>query len=564
MTSQEFWITFGIEPKKGFKMANINAIGYTSSIYAQNILDSVKSKIKDEKVEPTSDATTTAQPTVVDASAKLTDAVTSIKSNVASLTDDSTYIKRVATSSSADVSISVSDGAKVQESIINVSELAQNHIMQSGRFSAKNAAVVSTYDATFKMSVNSQSYSVDVKAGTTLEQFVQKINDATGGAVTAGILDTGAAKNPFVMTLKANNTGLVNKITIDSTFDIGLTTKKTFDSTVKGGSAQIADGELSINGVNISMAATKTTNTSEDNALAIVRAINTKTAETGVRAYTYITETDKVRKIGFKNLSGGEMNITSSDAANELMGKTQDTDGDGNMNTDISRARLLQAAKDAKFTLNGELMTRSSNEATDVIDGGVLKLNKASGVDINLSVSQELSNIPALVDSFTSSFNALGSKTLGLTKQDSLKVTDLYNTVSSLISEKSPDGLSLSDYGFSISASGAISVDKTALNSGINANPNTSESLFKSVFAKIDSALSVALEGSVVDDTEKDDDDKHKDKFKDKDRDKKINVIKNLVDKYKESDNKFENLGSIISKFQQVANSIKKQYDEIR
>ncbi len=544
-------------------MANINAIGYTSGIYAQNMLDSIKSKIKDERVERKHDVTTITQPTTVDASAKLTDAIASIKSNVASLTDDSTYIKRVATSSSTDVSISVGDGAKAQESIINVSGLAQNHIMQSRGFSAKNAAVVSTYDATFKMSVNSQSYSVDVKAGTTLEQFVQKINDATGGAVTAGILDTGAAKNPFVMTLKANNTGLSNKITIDSTFDIGLTTRKMLDSTVKNGSAEIADGELSINGVNISMAATKTTNTSEDNALAIVRAINTKTAETGVRAYTYITETDKVRKIGFKNLSGGEINITSSDAANELMGKTQDTDGDGNVNTDISKARLLQVAKDANFTLNGELMTRSSNEVTDVIDGGVLKLNKASGVDIKLSVSQELSNIPTLVDSFTSSFNALGSKTLGLTRQDSKKVAELHNTVGSLIFGKSPGGVSLSDYGFSISASGAISVDKTALNSEINTNPNTSESLFKSVFAKIDSALSVALKGSVVDGTDKDDDHKHKDRFRHRDRDKKIHVIKNLVDRYKESDNRFENLGSIISKFQQVANSIKKQYDEI-
>ncbi|HRF56348.1 MAG TPA: flagellar filament capping protein FliD [Campylobacterales bacterium] len=555
-------------------MANIHATGYGSSIYAKNLFDGVKSKTKEEKVERTPDATETTQSTTVDASAKLTEAVSSIKSNVTGLVNDSSYIKRVATSSSTDVSLSVSDGAQVQDSTINVSELAQNHIMQSGRFSARDAAVVSTYDATFKMSVNNQSYSVDVKAGTTLEQFVQKINDATGGAVTAGILDTGAAKNPYVMTLKANNTGLANKITIDSTFDIGLTTKKTLDSTVKSGSAQIADGELSINGVNISMAATKATNTSEDNALAIVRAINTKSAETGVRAYTYITDTDKVRKIGFKNLSGGEMNIVASDAVNELMGKTQDTDGDGNMNTDISRARLLQAAKDAKFTFNGELMTRSGNEATDVIEGGVLKLNKASGVDINLSVSQELSGIPALVDSFTSSFNALSSETLGLTKQDSLKVSALYDAVGSLIAEKSADGVSLSDYGFSINTDGAISVDKTALNSGLSANSSASETLFKSVFAKIDSALNTTLESSVVVDPEENDKDKHKhggkdkfghgDRFKHDERDKKAHVIKNLVEKYKESENRFENLGSIISKFQQVANSIKKEYDDMR
>lgn len=538
----------------------INSLNYMSSMYTNSLTNDIKAKVKDTTVELAPE-TVEKEPEVVSASAKLSEVVASAKVATGAIVDDSAYTKRVAISSSTDVSLSVADGAKAQNSTINVSELAQNHIMQSGRFASRDAAVVSTYDATFKMSVNAQSYSIEVKAGTTLEQFAQKINDATGGVVTAGILDTGAAKNPFVMTLKTKDTGLANKIKIESTFDIGLTTKRMMEEAVKSGSAQIGEGELSINGVSITMAATKNTSSSEDNALALARAINAKISETGVRAYTHLTETDKVRKISLKNLNGDEIEMTSSDALNELIGKTLDKDGDENLNTDSTKARTIQSAKDARFAFNGELMTRSSNEITDLVEGATLKLNKADGFDINLTVAQELSNIPTLVDNFTASYGALSAKDTGLSKQDLSKVAILHSNTASIIAEKSADGVSLEDYGFSLN-NGVISVDKNRLSSSLMANPSFSEALLKVAFDKIYLALDKTLEAAAVSDDDKEPIQDTTTKSK-TDYQNRGDIVKLLQEQYREAEERLKGHGSTIKEFQQTANSIKKQLEEL-
>lgn len=492
----------------------------------------VEAKVKDDKKDESSSALNTA--------------LTAIREKATALTDDSHYSKRVAASSSSDVEIALTGDATPQDSTINVSRLAQNHIVQSGRYASPNAAIATTYDPTFRMSVNGQSYTIDLKAGDTLQMLAQKINDVAGGAVTASLMDTGAAKNPYVMVLKGSGVGSPNKISIDSSFDAGLVTKKTLDSTVAAGSLSVAEGELTVNGVSISMAATKETNTSADNALAIARAINTKTAETGVRAYTYLTETDGVRKIGFKNHTGGEINVTSSETLNALLGKTLDTDGDNDATTTKVSARALQEAKDSEFTFNGEVMNRPSNELTDVIAGATIKLNKVTTADVNLSVSKDLTELSSLADEFVTAFNSSKGKASAVNEK-----------LLSLIGSDSDGIASLAEYGFALDSNNALTLDKTKLDSKLAGSQAEAEALLKTAFAEI-AAVAVNI-------NEKEDD---KDKeYKDKDkkdrsiRDKKDKHIRTLEDRFERAMQNFGAYDNLIGKLQQTLLNVKEQID---
>ena len=115
---------------------------------------------------------------------------------------------------------------------------------------------------------------------------------------------------------------------------------------------------------------------------------------------------------------------TNGDGTDDL-----DANGDGSVNyidydgTITVNTNTLQKAQDAKFTYNGISMTRKSNTVTDIISGATFTLNKVTTSTASLSIKQDTSTIPTLVDSFVSAFNTANSKIKDLTKYDSTTKT---------------------------------------------------------------------------------------------------------------------------------------------
>lgn len=466
-------------------MATISSLGLGSQVLTQDVVDKLKAAEESARIKPITNDITKYTNKKNDLSLLIT-AMSSLKSPAMDLADSATYLKRTATSSSTDVSISASSGVAVQDATMNVTQLAQNHVLQSKGYTS-SSATIATSNGTMSLDLNGTSYSVAVTAGMTLEQLAQKINDSTSGKITASVLNTGNATNPYTLTLKSNSTGSSNviKVTEPSGVDLGMLAKKTFAQPVASGSITINSGDFKINGTDITLSATLGTNTSTDNADLLVTAINSKLSTTGVTA-----SRDASGIISLVNKSGGKIDITTANGISDAIGRPIDplSAADGTVTV---AATQLQAAKDATFTYNGISMTRSSNTITDIISGATFTLNKVTTSTVNLSIKQDTSTIPTLVDSFVSAFNTANSKIKDLTKYDSTTktsgtlqgetaVSSIYNSMAQLITKVEPTtGKSLMDYGFSLDKSGTLSVDKTKLTTALSSDPTTLEKVFR-------------------------------------------------------------------------------------
>lgn len=487
-------------------MATISSLGLGSQVLTQDVVDKLKAAEESARIKPITNDITKYTNKKNDLSLLIT-AMSSLKSPAMDLSDSATYLKRTATSSSTDVSISANSGVAVQDMTMTVSQLAQNHVMQSKGYSSSSATIASS-NGTFKLELNGSTYNIAVTAGMTLDQLAQKINDSTSGKITASILNTGSASNPYVMTIKSNSSGEANtiKITQPSGMDIGQSTTKKFSAVPWAGDWSLSAGDFQINGVNITMASTGAGSTSSENADDLVTAINNQTASTGVTASRdgsgiLTLTTSSINGITIKSDHGYGEAVgkpirasldTNADSVDDL-----DANGDGSVNyidydgTITVNTNTLQKAQDAKFTYNGISMTRKSNTVTDIISGATFTLNKVTTSTASLSIKQDTSTIPTLVDSFVSAFNTANSKIKDLTKYDSTTktsgtlqgetaVSSIYNSMAQLITKVEPTtGKSLMDYGFSLDKSGTLSVDKTKLTTALSSDPTTLEKVFR-------------------------------------------------------------------------------------
>ncbi len=486
-------------------MATISSLGLGSQVLTQDVIDKLKAAEESARIKPITNDITKYTNKKNDLSLLIT-AMSSLKSPTMDLADSATYLKRTATSSSTDISISASSGVATQDMTMSVSQLAQNHVMQSKGYSSSSSTIASS-SGTMTLKLNGSTYNIAVTAGMTLEQLSQKINDSTSGKITASVLNTGSGSAPYVLTIKSNSTGASNtiEITQPSGMDIGKSTTKKFNATPWGGDWSLAAGDFQINGVDITMPSTGAGSTSSENADDLVTAINNQTALTGVTA----SNESGIISLTTSNING--MTIKTKNGYGEAVGKpirsTLDTDKDGvddldaNGNGSVNyldydgsitvNSNTLQTAQDATFTYNGISMVRSSNTITDIISGATFTLNKVTTSTANLSIKQDTTSIPTLVDSFVSAFNTANSKIKDLTKYDSstkttgtlqgeTAVSSIYSNMAQLITKIEPTtGKSLMDYGFSLDKSGTLSVDKTKLTSAISSDPKTLEKVFR-------------------------------------------------------------------------------------
>lgn len=146
---------------------------------------------------------------------------TSLKSITNSLSGEVNYLGREVKSSGDSATISVESGAQLQSLQINVMQLAERDIYESKGFQAQSATLS---QGTLNIDIDGKSYSIDVKAGTSIKDFKDKVYDATNGKVTASFLNVGG-NEPYKFILKSTNTGAANKMTIggSTATELGLT-----------------------------------------------------------------------------------------------------------------------------------------------------------------------------------------------------------------------------------------------------------------------------------------------------------------------------------------------------
>jgi len=145
----------------------------------------------------------------------LTTLTASLKAETSTLSDETSYLSRTATSSNTGVGISVEAGTQIQDFSFNVTTLAKRDIYQSKSFANTTDTFTASND-TININIDGKDYTIAVTSQTKLSDLQSNIYDATNGKVTASLLNVGGT-TPYKLILKSTDTGTNNKMTITST-----------------------------------------------------------------------------------------------------------------------------------------------------------------------------------------------------------------------------------------------------------------------------------------------------------------------------------------------------------
>lgn len=348
----------------------------------------------------------------------ITTLISQFKTSYADIASETSFLKRkTSTAGSGSVSASIEDGVAEQNIRMSVQQLAKNDSYQTKGFSSKSDAVFSGVNingstsgasmqngVTFGIKVGDKSYDINVNNTTTLEQLAQKITDATSGAVTAKILNTGG-KDPYKLVFQTKNTGADNAIQLTKKEDDGDFTPllsalgfkvdnpgsatngvRTFTITgdeAKGGKklSQAQDAQFTYNGVNM----TRSSNTVDDIIIGATFTLNNVDEQ----------------------LSTGEYKDTTINVS-------KDTE---------SMVKTMQNMVQAYNTLKSNLDTATSYDTE----------SKAAG-----------------------SLNGIS------------EITNIKRQINDLITTTNKDGKSLMDFGFEFTDKGVLSLNTDKLKSAIN------------------------------------------------------------------------------------------------
>ena len=174
--------------------------------------------------------------------------------------------------------------------------------------------------------------------------------------------------------------------------------------------------------------------------------------------------------------TGANQDITITDNSGNLSG-TQLTDD----------KTTVQDGIDAQFEFNSQLITRHSNEVTDLITGYDITLKEVGSS--NVSVAQDREGIMGKIDSFVEKYNAAIDELSKVTKSStdsnergifssSSTIKNMLSTIQNMIDSVGGSAGTMYDFGFDVDKEGKLSVDKSVINEKLDENAANVEAFF--------------------------------------------------------------------------------------
>jgi len=183
--------------------------------------------------------------------------------------------------------------------------------------------------------------------------------------------------------------------------------------------------------------------------------------------------------------TGSTQNITVTDSSAQLK--------DARLTTGLS---AVQTGLNANFTFNGQALTRTSNNITDLISGLDITLKEVGTSTV--AITQDREGFMKKVDSFVEKYNSIITELNKATKTSKdVKDRGAFSAESTIKNMKQTiedmfltvgEGVGyLSDYGFDVDKDGKMSVNKTTLNSEMDADADNVKAFFSGgTFTKAD------------------------------------------------------------------------------
>ncbi|NYD88684.1 flagellar filament capping protein FliD [Sphingomonas melonis] len=353
------------------------------------------------------------------------------------------------------------------------------------QFAAKNAAIASRNTA----------LTAQISAASTLKSTIANFSTALGALSSSGTLQTQpVSSNPTALGATAISGAKVGNLSSSITVNALASAQGARSAAVADRSATIGTGTLTLklgtatyNSTGTAMTdftATSGTSVSinvTDGSLdGIASAINA--AKAGVTA-SVITDADGKAVLSLKGTTGSAQAFTlqADDAASPL---SQFNVGPGAATT------LTGTAANARLTVDGIDVQRSSNTISDLVSGVKLQLNAVSTGPVSLSITRPTSAVAQAVSDFVDTYNQVYASAKGLTdastgdlKSDTAAKTLLRSlqslTTKSLVSTSANGApTTLAQLGVSTNRDGTLSVNTATLNKVMAAFPDEVEAMF--------------------------------------------------------------------------------------
>lgn len=312
--------------------------------------------------------------------------MTSLNTNFKNLSDYSTFQKRSSSVEGSGVKATAGEGLAIQDIKINVKQLAQNDVNQVGLKFASRDSVFSTENTALNFYHNGTNYNIDIKAGMSVAEVGQAITDKTNGAVMGIIMKTGG-DNPYQLMIQSKDSGAQNKIYFGSTLE---------STAMPGGQLTSGTLKIEIGGqaveVNLSQVGSKIGNNAEDNAKAVLEAINNK-----INTDPSLSDLkDKIASgeitIGLNSTGkglllndakGNDINVTVTDA------KMKPADGVGEVDTDLG---FVKTSAGSGNTIQGKNVVAGQLSGSLTINGEKIDLS-AINQGTGAANAQEIANL---------------------------------------------------------------------------------------------------------------------------------------------------------------------------
>ncbi|WP_301008018.1 flagellar filament capping protein FliD [Helicobacter sp. UBA3407] len=360
--------------------------------------------------------------------------MTSLNTNFKNLSDFSTYLKRSASVEGNGVKATAGEGLAIQDIKINVKQLAQNDVNQVGLKFASRDSVFSSENTTLSFYHNGTNYDIEIKAGMSVSEVGQAITDKTNGAVMGIIMKTGGDE-PYQLMIQGKDSGAQNKIYFGSTLE---------SAAMPGGQLTGGTFEIEIGGqtINIDLAndvETKIGNTAENNAKALLKAINEK-----IQHDPSLTDIKDKLKSGeitiglnstgkgllFNDSKGGEINVNITDAKVKVVEGGSEVDTDlgfvktsvGASSTDlITSSAVSSSALSGIITINGEKIDLSGiNNGSGAGNAQAVADKINATANLNGKVSAEVKNGKLVINSLDGNSVRIGAE--GANSEEQTKI----------------------------------------------------------------------------------------------------------------------------------------------
>jgi len=430
----------------------------------------------------------------------------SLQSGADALSRSTTFDARVSTSSDTDIlTASAAARAAVGSYDLTVEATARAHQVASQGFADLDEITVGL--GTLDLTVNGETTTVTISSAATLEGLRDAINLA-GSDVRAAIINDGGATHPYRLLLTSANTGVENAISITNN--------------LAGGTAPV-------------FASNSITDPVADSGNVYSGTASAAGSYTGTSGITYTVEimaggdlgvaTYRVSEDGGSTWGSTQTLAATIDVYDDLngtnlgadMGFEAGTFSAGDTFTMRAFVPTVQQAQDALISMGsgaGKIeITSSSNRVVDAIPGVTLELKLADAdTTVTLEVAEDTTAIKNRITNLISSFNAAVnyiSENSGYNKET--KVAGLFlgdGTMARLQSDLRSDLFStitgtetydsLFSLGLSISDTGNLSIDTSALTDALAENFDDVAKIFKTTGTSTNGKISFLVASSAT------------------------------------------------------------------